>query len=363
GLLFALPAGILSSRFNQKFFLLSNNFFFILSTAASVVLASEYGILISTFVSGIVSTFAAIVSGPLIMSNTTEEERTYAFSFQYAIGLAGGALGSFSSGYFSEFATKYGYTLTEGYRLTIIGGCLTAAVGLLPLLLLKIQPTHPEDKMSMSITSLRSIDWKFCLKLLSSRALIGLGAGLTIPFLNLYFRYVHNSQPSRIGIYWSLSSITMLLGTLLAPLLSDRLGKVNLVVSSQLLSILFMLGLAFAPSESIALIPFLIRVALMNMSSPIANAFALESVPRKEQGVMNALLMLSWSLPWSLSTLIGGKMIERYGFYPSFISTSILYLLSSILFHLFFHNTEKERKISTPIPPPQPPSPQRFSRW
>jgi len=352
GLLFALPAGVISTRTNQKLFLIINSFLYVLSSALSVLFPIQNGILICVFIAGIASTFSGIVSAPLIMANTTDKERTYVFSLQFAVGLAGGAIGSSLSGFLSELLKGQGESLAYGYRLTILGGCAIAAVGLVPLVFLKIQPLKPEDKLTISIASIRSLNLRFSLKFLASRALIGLGAGLTIPFLNIYFRDVYHSKPSNIGIYWSLSNGAMLIGALLAPLLSDKLGKVKLIVSSQLLSILFMLGLASAPTESLALIPFLIRVSLMNMSTPIASAFALEMSPKKEQGIINAMLMLSWSLPWSLSTLLGGKLIQNYGFYASFISTSILYLLSSVLFYLFFRNVEQERKVERVAPLP-----------
>jgi drug/metabolite transporter (DMT)-like permease len=78
------------------------------------------------------------------------------------------------------------------------------------------------------------------------------------------------------------------------------------------------------------------RQALMNLSTPLQDNFALELVPQDQQHFMNALKMLLWTSSWMISARISGRLIYTEGFAPSFLLTALFYAVSTLLFWLFF---------------------------
>ena len=70
--------------------------------------------------------------------------------------------------------------------------------------------------------------------------LVGLGAGLIIPFLNLYFRDRFNLSTQTIGIYYAMVQASMIVGVLFGPELARRYGMVRTIVISELASLPFM---------------------------------------------------------------------------------------------------------------------------
>jgi len=83
-------------------------------------------------------------------------------------------------------------------------------------------------------------------KLIFPLLITSLGAGLIMPFMNVFFRTVHHQSDSAIGAMFALGSLAMAVGLIIAPPLADRIGKIQLVVISQALSIPFLYFLGFS---------------------------------------------------------------------------------------------------------------------
>jgi predicted MFS family arabinose efflux permease len=67
----------------------------------------------------------------------------------------------------------------------------------------------------------------------------------------------------------------------------------------------------------------------------------MEQVADNEQGTLSSMLTLSWQTGWALMPTVSGFIQEQYGFTPIFISTAILYALSTVLIWTFFSKTEE----------------------
>jgi predicted MFS family arabinose efflux permease len=100
---------------------------------------------------------------------------------------------------------------------------------------------------------------------------------------------------------------------------------------------------------------FLIRGALMNMSSPLYSAFAMEQTPERERGAVNSVMQLMWEVGWTVGPYLSGVVQARYGFAPLFISTATLYAIAIGLTWVFFHSVE-ETPVPAPAPEPLPPT-------
>jgi MFS family permease len=182
-------------------------------------------------------------------------------------------------------------------------------------------------------------------RLISPQLITSLGAGLLIPFLNLFFNEVHQRPVAEVGRLFSYGSLAMGIGLLLAPPLAERFGKIRIVVITQALSIPFLILLGFAPWYWVSAIAFLVRAALMNMSSPVYNAFVMEEVEPEARATVASLASMSWNFGWTFSPTISGWVQVNYGFSPLFIGTITTYVTAIWMYWRFFLSKGKHKAV------------------
>jgi MFS family permease len=162
------------------------------------------------------------------------------------------------------------------------------------------------------------------------------GAGLFIPFMNVFFRQVHGQSDQAIGAVFAWSSLAMAVGFLLAPAIADRMGKIQLVVWTQILSIPFLALLGFSPWYWVAALAYLLRMALMNMANPVYQTFVMEEVEPKARATAASLVSMAWSSGRAFSPTVSGYIQVQYGFGPVFVLVIVLYVIAVWLYWRFF---------------------------
>ena len=242
-----------------------------------------------------------------------------------------------------KFLSESTGDIVLGYQYTLYIGLAVSLLAVIPMGMIRAtRPSSEENRIQLSIEQFRRRGG-FYAKLMTVNFLVGIGAGMIIPFLNLYFRDRFGLPPEQIAFYFMLLTFGMLAGTLLGPLVTPRLGLVRTIVLTQMASIPFMIALAYTQSLFLAVPAFLLRGALMNMGVPINNNFSMELSEKHEQGLVNAILMISWTGSWMFSVAIGGQLIQRYGYTMVLNIAVVLYVLSSLAYWVFFHNVERRR--------------------
>jgi len=276
-----------------------------------------------------------IVASPFFMRNSSKKERTFLFSINYALSFAAGFIGALIGGYIPRILTHWGISLITGYRVSLLMGAVFALSSVFFYMRLAAKTPIKTGKIDW-LNYLKTRDWKTTSKLCFPMMLIGLGAGLVIPFLNIYFSNRFDLDSANIGKIFSVGRIFTIIGFLIGPVVAKKIGLVKTVVSSQLLSIPFFLILAFTSHLALATSAFWFRGVLMLMAWPLFNNFAMEKVAPEHHAGTNSLLSLSWNISWMFSAFIGGKVIEHYGFVPVMLSTIAFYMANSIAIMVFF---------------------------
>jgi MFS family permease len=337
----AIPAAVLLSRVKLKPLLmvccvLLAIFSYGLSTWTQFEYLIGFGLLV-----GMTFAFFRVASGPFYMRNSTPKERTHLFSFSFATFLLAGMVGSLVGGNMVTIIHEQTGDMILSYQYTLYMGVGIGALTMLPLSLIKAAaPSAEENRINLSWEQfLRRRGFYF--KITFVNFMVGVGAGLIIPFLNLYFRDRFGLAPDRIGFYFIILQFSMLAGTLCGPVFTPRLGLVRTIVITQLASIPFMLTLSYAYSLYLAVPAFIIRGALMNMGVPVNTNFCMELCEKSEQGLVNALMMVSWTGSWMVSVAIGGEIIEKYGYTVVLNIAVVCYMLSTLSYHAFFSKVEK----------------------
>jgi MFS family permease len=169
-----------------------------------------------------------------------------------------------------------------------------------------------------------------------SPLLISFGAALLIPFLNLYFRQRYNAPDAQLGLIFAAIGIVTGLATLAAPLISARLGKMGSVVLTQALAVPCLLLLGVAPTLGLAVLIALARGALMNMASPLYDAYAMEQSPAQARPIVIGLMNGAFSAGYIVGPTISAEVQRTVGFGPLFIATAVCYTLAVLANILMF---------------------------
>ncbi|MCK9331254.1 MAG: MFS transporter [Candidatus Cloacimonetes bacterium] len=293
------------------------------------------------FLANMFITVYRVSIAPFFMRNSTKKERIFLFSSHHAITMLSQLLGFIIGGYLPKILQSTGITdnISSAYEYSLYISILGTLISILPFL--KIQQADIPEKRSNFIQGLTKYNWPIISRLMIPKILVGLGAGLVIPFMNLYFKIVFNADSAKIGSYFSIMQVFLFLGMLSAPQLSKRFGMINTIVLTELFSIPFMLILALSNNLPLAVVAFVARGTLMNLNLPVSANFEMELVNPNEQAFTNAISTLSWQGAWTISSWLGGQIIEKYSFAWSFYVTIVLYFLSACTYYLFFHKSTK----------------------
>ncbi|MCA9728959.1 MAG: MFS transporter [Candidatus Eisenbacteria bacterium] len=333
--LMALPAALLIDRHPARHVFGAAAVGYALAIAGFVLVPDARYLPFVAMLAGSAFTTHWAAAAPFFMRNSDSQERLYLFGFAHAIETTATIIAAIGVGWVAGvLGARLGGTET-GLRVAflVVAGLSLTAVW--PFRAIEGPPEHGGRRLR---DYLAARNWGLIGKLVLPSALVGLGAGLIIPFLNLYFRERFHQDPLQIGTYFAVSQAFTVLGFLLGPMVARRAGIIVTVVATELASIPFFLLLAFSKWLGPSVVAFWMRGALMNMNHPLQTNFAMEVVEADQQAVTNSLRMLGWNLSWMISTQVGGWVIERRGFTLPMLITIGLYAIAAVVTFLFWRD-------------------------
>ena len=352
-LLMALPAAYLAQRFSQKRILVISGWVSTLGLLGMVLLPFRLPLIVFSSVMGLAMSVRQIASAPFLMDNTSEDERQYVFSFNFGLLTLAQFVGFQVGGLMPTWLgglVGVGPTDTLAYRLTLGSMMLVSALAIGPLMLIRTG-TQPTDREIASPWQQLREHGRTLARLLTPQVIIGLGAGMMQPFMNLYFRNVLGRSDAAIGTLFGFGAFAMAIAQFIAPPMADRLGKINTVVLTQGISVFFLLTLGsmawLVPAGRIgvmagffiAAVAYLFRLALMNLSGPVYQTFILEHVEHDVQALAAGLNLVAFQFGWAASPYLSGWFQVTYGdfgFVPVFLTTSALYIVAIVVTWVFF---------------------------
>ncbi len=350
-LLAALPCGFLADKIGRKAALLTAGVLSSFSIFA-MILSPGIGVFYATnMLFGLSQSLAAVTMGPFLMENSGEDERTYLFSFSSGLQMASSSVGSWIGGYLPTWmATRFAVSPTDSsaYAGALAVTAILEIVGIIPLVLLRTPKLELSQRSAFAPLKFAQEHPVMLGKLILPMLLTSIGAGLIMPFMNVFYRQVHLQPDPVIGALFAWGSLAMGIGLLIAPPLADRYGKIQVVVITQALSIPFLVMMGFAPVFWLSAAAYYIRVALMNMSGPVYQTFVMERVDQTARATVASLVSMAWNFGWAFSPTISGWLQVNYGFGPVFLGTIILYSFSIYLYWAFFWRRSEEN-IPAPV--------------
>lgn len=352
-ILAAFPAAYIAERFSQKRVMIATSLLSGASFMGMVLFPMQATLIIFRMIAGMAMASRQVAVAPFLMLNTSEDERQWVFSFNFGLmttamfvgNMIGGSLPTWMGNLVNALPTD-----TISYQLALGSMMLVTILATGPLFFVRAEAPDPDKYVELPWKLLGKYGWGL-MQFFVPQVIIGLGAGLMQPFMNIYFRNVYDKPDPPIGLVFAIGGLSMAVAQFLGPPLADSRGKINAVIMSQAASIPFLLtlgvGAFVVPSGLgnpnvwfiIAAVAFNLRLGLMNMSNPIYQTFMLERVPDEVQALAMSLNSISFQFGWFIMPQLGGWLQVRFGdlgFAGIFGGVAFFYMTAILTEILFF---------------------------
>ncbi len=348
-LLLGLPLGLLSDRIGRRTSMLIGLSIGFIGMFFEIRLLSPILIFIFGLVQGAGFMLYLVSIPPFIMAVSKRENQAMIFALNFGLLTLASTIGNLIAGQVPELLERL-LGLTQGsaasYQWVISAGILLAATSLIPIFMIPKQETAKNGAVQRIPikTVLRKLAAKPIVRQLALiNVIIGLGAAILIPYLNVFLRTKFAINADLLGLIFSLSSLLVFLGSLATSwLVKITHSRIIPTVATQGASVVFLFVLGFSPVLWIAAVSLLLRTTLMQMSSPLLENYAMLVSSPEEQGAISSVRGMGWQTGQAVGIFISGLVQTRFGFSPLFVTTGLLYALAVVLTWVFFRPGEKE---------------------
>ena len=289
---------------------------------------------------GVVFTLFQVSALPYIMRNTIVKNQSHAISLNYA----SNSFGTILSGVIIFSAGQFVKDIDEGSILLFIS--TLGFIGVYYLTKLSVDSVPNDNKYIKS----KSYDWDLLIKAIIPTFIIAVGAGLTIPFINLFFYHNFKVDSSEFAVIGGISSLFVASLALLVPNIKNRLGFKKGITYTQIISVIALVALATTEfyvecwwALPVAILCFWVRTPLMNMAAPMTSELTMNYVGKKNQEMLSAVMAAIWSGSWFFSSQIFRYLTsEGLPYAYIFYITAALYAFGIFLYYLLIIDYEKE---------------------
>lgn len=309
-----------------------------------VIVDNKFFIMIMAVVNGFGLSIKSTAEGMYITENTSEDERVSIFSINFVMSNIGMMSASFIGGMLSSYMSKYVNSDQAIVYVFIISSILSLSA-LVPIKMMKEPENLKPRNLKECLHGYIEIINKKVMVFMSYNIMIGIGAGMVVPFFSVYLKYSMNISDSIVGIILSISQFGCILGGLIIPILSERIGKAKSVIFCQLISIPFLLSIAFPQGIFIITVSFFMRNGLMNMATPLTQNLSMELVDVRQRTNLSSILSLSSNISRAIGISIGGFLMENCGYNTPYYFTVVCYIVGVLLFSNIYKEQLSTKKV------------------
>lgn len=193
-------------------------------------------------------------------------------------------------------------------------------------------------------------DWDLIFKAVLPNIFIAVGAGVTMPFVSLFFEKVHNIPSDTFSLMASTTFILVFIGMGFMPIIRKKYGYKISILLLQSLSILFLILMVTTElykemqyASVLAILFYVFRQPLMNVAGPATSELSMYFVGKKNQELISALTASIWSGSWFFSSKIFAILREQnYSYVKIFMITAIMYALGVLWYNYLINQYRKQ---------------------
>ncbi len=324
-----IPAGVMADRTGRKKFLFLGAVLSACSTFLIVVFIGIPYLILSALLSGFSWALVQPALNALVADKAGRKMETVYSMSSFIMGfcMAAGSL----IGWIPEKLVLNGWSYFEAYRVMMLMAGLIQLSTI--LLIAPITDQKIESKPVHKIAFARIRGNKILMRLFMLNIFVGFGAGLSIPLFSYYFSVKFNVESGPIGTMYMVVNIVGSFLYLGAIPLSRRFGVINGVVIPQAISVPLLALIPYSGSFIAASVLYVCRSVLMNMVTPLMQTLYMNLSHPEDRATVTAFSSIFWGLPNSISSQLGGILMDKKLDLPV-LSTSAIYAVYVSLFYI-----------------------------
>ncbi|HCQ28933.1 MAG TPA: hypothetical protein DIU39_01530 [Flavobacteriales bacterium] len=351
-LLLAFPFGLyIKGRKMKPFFIISS----LLTPLTSILIVfaikwhADALLSVLLFIWGVSFIGIQISALPYIIRNAKPETHTEAISLSFSTWSLGGIVSGFLIFGLSKISPEY---FTEDKLLILI-----SSLGFLSYYFVsKIKYKENVVLQNPNPWDLKAFDWSKIFQALIPTFIIAIGAGLTIPFISLFFYKIHGIDSNQFALLSAITTILVFTSVLFVPVIKEKLGYKKAIPTTQFSAILALVILAFTEiipyswAVYLAIACYILRQPLMNLAGPMTSDVVMQYVGDKNRDIYSALTSAIWSGSWFVSSKIFQILRDSNISYMNiFLITAGLYSIGVIAYMRLINLYERQNssKISS----------------
>jgi MFS family permease len=341
--IFSVPAAMLCDRIGRRKTLMVSSGILALALGLMYTVTAGWMLIAASVLYGIAAGLTVVASLPFMAENSARDERMHLFSMSSVVNMSSGVLGSLIGGLVPglfAMAAGIGIATILPYRYTLYLSLAAVLLTFVPLLLIREKERPVLARMERLRLVARVVRNRNVQRLVFVNILIGIGAGMIVPFFNVYFHKVLSASEGQIGIIFAVGQVVMVIGLLFIPLITERFGKVRTIAMTELLSIPFLILIAFTMNIYMAGFAYIMRMMLMNMANPAISNFNMEIVAEQERATVSSLTQMGWNIFLALSTFLSGIMMSQSNYLLPYMITCVVYFIAAVAYYVFFLRIE-----------------------
>lgn len=262
-------------------------------------------------------------AAPLLARHSAPDERARLFlSNAVAVQTLPGVVGAIAAGMAQRAGGSAFGSAIIGYRFALGGAAAAVIVGLAPLALLR------DVAPSATTGLLRLREPRWAAALLVPDALFVFGNGLTVPFLQLYFKQRFGLASDEIGWLYGAMMLVGTVGLFAAPALAKWSSPTRVLLGAQALMLPLFAELLFARAVIFAAAAFIVRQALAMVIAPLYTSVLHSRVADADSGPVASYRMIVQSVVWAGANFIAATLfsLDAGGFRGVIAATIVAYV-------------------------------------
>jgi MFS family permease len=339
--LMALPAAFIMEKMHVKHLVMTGMLLSSIFYSLQIFTIDESSLFTFGLLAAMFLALFNISVAPFYLRNSTPMMRVHLFSLNSSLSMMSHLVGYLVGGFLPELITRLAPELS---RIEVFRSSIILALGIVllsNLIFMQIQKVPIPKSRGKLLGGLRDKDWRVLFKLIMPKLCFAGGAGLIIPFMNLYLKEKFQLSTQMIGVSYAMLQFFIFVGIFIAPSIIRRTSNLTFILITTALSIPFMVAMGLTGNVAVVLSCFFLRGMLMNMAGPISSMIEMERVREQDCVFASAVILFSYNIVYTFSTRIGGLLIEHYSFGPTFYLSGALYALATFLYYRFFKSFEE----------------------
>jgi MFS family permease len=310
--------GALSDKHGRKRMMIFGLIGDIIFGTLTGLVPSWHWLMLVRILDGTVSSAAMLSAEALLIDTVPSTQRGEASGFVMAMGMVGRNIGPVFGGFIQWYALSVGLSLLNSYRIPYFVDSVLALMALILVLVLIQEPKVEGIQREMRLEAARNaskVPLSTSFKILLIYSFInGLGVGFIMPISVLFYNDKFGIDPIQIGTIISISGFIGLFASWLAGRVSDRAGRMPIIVSGNVVSRLcgFVLPLTADVTQAAGVMS--VRSLGFSVSMPALRALRADITPPEARGKYFGMFMTAWTAGDVIGPIMGSFLYDLYRF-------------------------------------------------